>query len=263
MALDPTGNVYIAGTTTSGALTATSGAAFRTPSGASINSFVAKFDPNLNPLFVTFTGGGSMAVSSFAATADAVFITGTIFGSTLPVTAAGIIQTPAYGSTSNGFVERFSASGSALIYATYLSGAIGNTAPTAIVADAADNAYIAGNTTSPGYPTIAAVEPAQLGATSGFLTKLTPAGDGITFSTYIPGDGITSLAIDPVANNLLLSGSISLGQFPIATVSLHSPQSRIQSWCASRSMAAPSSPPRHLLLEPNPPPRQERLERHG
>jgi trimeric autotransporter adhesin len=219
LALDPAGNVYVTGTTTSGALTATAGAAFLTASGTAINSFVAKFDPNLNTFFVTFAGGGSMTAASIAATSDAVFITGSIFTATLPVTPSGIIQTPAFGSnTGNGFVEKFSSTGSTLLYATYLSGANGGTTPAAIVADTSDNAYITGNTSAPGYPTIAAVIPAMLGTTSGFLTKLTPAGDGITFSTYIPGGGITSLAIDPVANNLLLSGSISLGQFPVASV---------------------------------------------
>jgi hypothetical protein len=219
MALDPAGNVYVTGTTTSGALTATPGAAFPGMSGTSTNSFVAKFDSSLNPAFVTFAGGGLMAASSIAATTDAVFFTGSIFAATLPATPAGIIQVPAYGSTQNGFVEKFSANGSSLLYATYLSGANGSTTPAAIAADSADNAYIAGTTTSPGYPTIAAVVPEMLGATSGFLTRLTPAADGITFSTFIPGAGITSLAIDPVANNLLLSGSISLGQFPVATAS--------------------------------------------
>ena len=127
---------------------------------------------------------------------DAVFITGTVYlpNGTVPVTAAGIIQTPAFGSQWNGFVEKFSASGSSLLYATYLSGAGGNTTPAAIVADAADDAYIAGTTTAPGYPTVAALVPNQLvttalGTTSGFLTKLTPAGDGIPFSTFIPGAG--------------------------------------------------------------------------
>ncbi len=219
MALDPAGNVYVTGTTSSGALTATAGAAFLTPTGTAINSFVAKFDPNLNTFFVTFAGSGSMSATSIAATSNAVFITGTIFSSTLPVTPSAIIQTPAFGSSGgNGFVEKFSSTGSALLYATYLSGANGNTNPTAIAADTSDNAYIAGNTTAPGYPTIAALIPAIPAATSGFLTKLTPAGDGFTFSTYIPGPGITSLALDPTANNLLLSGSIALGQFPIATV---------------------------------------------
>ena len=157
MALDPAGNVYVTGTTTSGALTSTSGAAFPNPADTSTNSFIGKFDANLNPLFVTFCGSGRMAASGIAATADAVFITGSIFTNTLPVTSAGIIQTPASGSFQNGFVERFNASGTALDYATYLSGQNGNTAPAAIVADSTDNAYIAGYTTSSGYPTLAAV----------------------------------------------------------------------------------------------------------
>jgi hypothetical protein len=218
MALDPAGNVYITGTTTSATMTATSGAAFTAASGSATNSFVAKFDANLNPIFVSFAGGSAMSATSIAVTADSVFITGSIFAATLPVTPAAIIQTPAKGSTENGFVEKFSADGSTLRYATYLGGASGNTTPSAIAADFADNAYIAGTTTSPGYPTIAALVPETLGATSGFLTRLTPAGDGITFSTYIPGAGIGSLALDPAANNLLLAGSISLGQFPVATV---------------------------------------------
>ena len=201
-------------------MTATAGAAFLTPSGTAINSFIAKFDPNLNTFFVTFAGGSSITAASIAATSDAVFITGSIFATTLPVTPSGIIQTPAPGSTQNGFVEKFSSTGATLLYATYLSGANGSTTPAAIVADASDNAYIAGTTTATGYPTIAAVVPAILGTTTGFLTKLTPTGNGIAFSTFIPGGGITSLAIDPVANNLLLSGSISLGQFPIATVQI-------------------------------------------
>jgi hypothetical protein len=226
MALDPAGNVYVTGTTGSGSLTATSGAAFPAASGTATNSFVAKFGANLgSPLFVTFCGGGTMDAGAIAATSDAVFLTGTIYQATLPVTPAGIIQAPAFGSSWNGFVEKFSASGSSLLYATYLSGASGNTSPAAIAADSSDDAYIAGMTTAPGYPTVAALVPnllatQALGATTGFLTKLTPSGNGITFSTFIPGAGITSLAIDPVAGNLLLSGSVSLGQFPVTNVSM-------------------------------------------
>jgi hypothetical protein len=220
LALDPSGNVYITGTTTSGALTATSGAAFLTASGSAINSFVAKFDANLNTVFVSFAGGSSMTAASIAATADAVLVTGSIYATTLPVTPSAIVQAPAFGSSQNGFVEKFSSTGSTLLYATYLSGANGNTTPAAIVADASDNAYIAGTTTAPGYPTVAAVVPAMLGTTSGFLSKLTPAGDGITFSTFIPGAGISSLALEPIARNLLLSGPVSLGQFPVASVQI-------------------------------------------
>jgi hypothetical protein len=219
MAIDPSGNLYITGTTTSGSITATPGAAFSSASDSSTNVFIGKFDPNLNPLFVTYAGSGHLAVTGIAATNDSVFITGSIFSSTLPVTASSIVQSPASGSFQNGFVERFNAAGTTLIYATYLSGQNGDTAPAAIAADVEDNAYITGFTTSSGYPTLSALVPTILGTTSGFLTRLAPAADKIIFSTFIPGPGITSIAIDPSAQNLLLSGSVALGQFPVAMVS--------------------------------------------
>jgi trimeric autotransporter adhesin len=231
MALDPAGNVYITGTTTSGALATSSAAAFPSPAGTSTNSFIGKFDQNLNPIFLTYAGSSRTAASAIAATANAVYISGSIFSSTLPVTPSAIIQAPAFGSLQNGFVEAFNTSGTGLLYATYLSGqslnGAANTAPAAIAADSSGNTYIAGYTTSSGYPTLNALVPNIIpntaGTTSGFLTKLTPAADGILFSTFIPGAGITSIALapspqDPATQTLLLSGSIALGQFPVATV---------------------------------------------
>lgn len=218
MALDPAGNVYVTGTTSSGALTATAGAAFLTATGTGVNSFIAKFDGNLNTYFVSFAGADSIAASGIAVTNDAVFLTGSIYSSNLPVTSSGVIQAPAYGSTGNGFVERFSASGSTLVYATYLSGAGGNTSANAIVADASDNAYVAGYTTAPGYPTVNGLLPELPGTAAGFVTKLSAAGDAIVFSTFIPGTGVSSLALDPAKSDLLLSGGISLGQFPVTAL---------------------------------------------
>jgi len=218
LALDPSGNIYIAGTTTSGSLTATSGAAFPSRADASTNSFIAKFDASLSPIFVTFAGSGRMGVTSIAATADGVFITGSISSANLPVTPNAFTQTPAANTTQNGFVEKFDPTDATLLYATYLSGANGNTVPSAIAADTSGNAYIAGHTTSPGYPTLNAFVPEILGINSGFLTKLTPDGNGIAFSTFIPGIGIASMALDSTAQNLLLSGAVALGQFPVATV---------------------------------------------
>jgi hypothetical protein len=218
MALDPAGNVYVTGTTTSGALSATSGVAFPARADSSTNSFVARFDSALNPVFVTYAGSGSMAATAIAATSNAVFITGSIFAATLPVTASAIIQTPAPGSNGNGFVECFNSSGNALLYSTYLSGYGGDTAPAAIAVDASGNPYITGYTTSSGYPTVAAVVPSIIGTASGFLTKLSAVGDAIVFSTFIPGEGMTSIAMDRSSQNLLLSGSVALGGFPVTSV---------------------------------------------
>src|SRR3984893_5089444 len=85
LALDPAVNLYVAGTTTSGSITATSAAAFPVPTGTSTNAFIGKFDSNLNQVFLTYTGSGGLSVTGVAATADAVFITGSIFGANLPV----------------------------------------------------------------------------------------------------------------------------------------------------------------------------------
>src|SRR6185437_7487379 len=213
---DPNGNVYITGTCASGALSGTSGVPFPAAADGSTNSFVAKLDSQLNLVFLTFVGSGHTAVSSIAANANGVFVTGSIFSSTLPVTPAGLEQTPASASNINGFVESFSANGATLNYATYLSGANGDTEPAAIVAGSAGHAIVAGETSSAGFPTFKALQPAIEGSTSGFLTELTPAGDGIVYSTFVAGSGITGLALDTAANSLLLTGRVSLGQFPVA-----------------------------------------------
>ena len=220
MAIDPTGNIDITGTSNSGILAGTPGTAFPSPADTSTNSFVASFDSALTPHFLTFCGSSRTAASAIAVTADAIFITGSLFSATLPVTPSAILQAPATGSFQNGFAEKFNLTGSALLYATYLTGANGQTAPAAIAADPADNAYIAGYTSAIGLPTLNAIVPEALGPTSGFLLRLTSAADGIVFSTFIPGPGITSLSYDRTAQNLLLSGPVALGQFPVANVSI-------------------------------------------
>src|SRR5580698_2795308 len=212
---DSSGNLYITGTSTSGSLAGTSGVPFPTPADSSTNSFVAKLDSQLNLVFLTFVGSSHTAVSSIAANENAVFVTGSIFSSTLPVTAA-VQQAPATGSSTNGFVESFSADGATLNYATYLTGASGDTEPAVIVVNSAGHAIIAGETSSAGFPTLYALQSAILGSTSGFLTELTPGGDGIVYSTYIAGSGITGLAFNTAASSLLLTGNVALGQFPVA-----------------------------------------------
>jgi hypothetical protein len=218
IALDSSGNVYIAGTSTSGSLAATSGAAVGSATPGTTNSFVAKFDANLDELFLTFTGGSRIAASGIGASGDRVFVSGRTYGSDLPVSATAVGQAPASGSVQNGFVEAFSADGTTLEYATYLTGAQGDTTPTGIAVDAGDDAWVVGSTTASGFPTIAAVVPAMLSNPSGFLLQLTPAGDGIVYSTFVPGAGLSSVALDSTGLNLLISGQVALGQFPVDTV---------------------------------------------
>ena len=218
MTLDPTGNVYITGTSSSGQLHATSGAAFSNPAAGTSGSFVARFDADLNPSWVSFTGGSRISASAVAANSNAVFVTGITYGSDLPVSDSAIIQQPAYGSVQNGFVEKFSADGTSLLYDSYVSGAAGDTTPTGIAVDANDDAWLVGSTTASGFPTLAALVPEALSNPSGFLMEFTPAADGIIFSTFVPGTGLASVALDAASQTLVASGNVALGQFPLDTV---------------------------------------------
>ncbi|MGI4758029.1 MAG: SBBP repeat-containing protein, partial [Janthinobacterium lividum] len=93
--LDPAGNIYVVGTTNSlGSVAGTAGTAFPNRAGTRTNSFLAKFSPQLQEQWLTFCGAEPLAVTSVAATADAVVVTGSIFASTLPVTSGAVQQAP-------------------------------------------------------------------------------------------------------------------------------------------------------------------------
>lgn len=224
LALDSAGYVYVAGTSTSlGSITGTSGASFPNRADSTTNSFVARFSPAFALDWLSFAGSGKTSVTAIDATTSAVYITGGIYTNTLPVTPSGIQQTPSVNSSGNGFVEAFHASNGTLQYATYLTGANGDTQPAAIVVDSVGAVYVAGTTTATGYPTTSALVPVMryggLNPVSGFVSKLTAAGDGFVFSTFIPGGGITSAALDTSNfSALLLSGNISSGLFPLTNV---------------------------------------------
>jgi hypothetical protein len=221
IAIDPSGNIYVTGTSTSSTLTGTSGTAFPTRYDTTTNSFLAKYDANLTPLWLTFLGAGATSATSIAATSSGVFVTGLTYSQTFPITSSAIQQTPSPNGNQNGFAEAFTTAGT-LTYATYLNGANGNTTPTGIAADANGNAYITGSTTATGFPTLNALVPnipnTTTSTTSGFLTALNPTGSAFLYSTFIPGTGLTSIALDPTTQTLLLTGNIAPGQFPIATV---------------------------------------------
>jgi hypothetical protein len=219
LALDPSGNIYVTGTTTSTALMGSAGTAFPTRYDPTTNSFLAKYDSNLNPIWLTFLGAGSTASTALAATASGALVTGITYSQSFPVTSSAIQQTPSPNDQQNGFVESFTTTGS-LNYATYLNAFNGSVAPAAIAADTSSNAYIAGLTTATGFPTVSALVPNALTNSSGFLTALNPVGSSFLYSTFIPGTGITSIALDTSSQTLILSGNIAPGQFPLTNVSM-------------------------------------------
>jgi hypothetical protein len=110
-------------------------------------------------------------------------------------------------------VTAFNASGSALIYSTYLgldSEGLG------IAVDSLGDAYVAGDTSSATFPTLNAVQPSYHGNFDAFLTVLNPRGSALVSSTYFGGSGAEfayGIALDSF-NNAYLTGSTNSLDFP-------------------------------------------------
>src|SRR6185295_10369793 len=192
IAVDQQGNVYVAGTTSAGlnstnTFPVTPGAAFTNWTRGS--GFVTKLNPFGSQLvYSTFVPGAS--VSALALDRDGnAYITGT--GSLAFPASADAFQTAPKASTNAfpGIVAKLNASGSALAYATYLSGSgspNGNDNPESIAVDAAGNVFITGWTYSIDFPvTSGAFRTTIPGPRSIFLTKLNPQGNGLVYSTYL------------------------------------------------------------------------------
>ena len=84
-------------------------------------------------------------------------------------------------------VAKLNASGSALLYATYLSGN-GLTIPQGIAIDAAGDAFVAGFTQAADFPvTPGAFQTAYFPSAEymEFVTKLNPQGTGLVYSTFL------------------------------------------------------------------------------
>src|SRR5690606_1752969 len=91
------------------------------------------------------------------------------------------------GGLTDAFVARLNATGTALIYATYLGG--GNLDFGAgIRVDADNNAYVTGGTSSADFPvTPGSFDTSFNGASDVFVSKLNPTGSMLLYSTFVGG----------------------------------------------------------------------------
>src|SRR5262249_44325219 len=113
---------------------------------------------------------------------------------------------PTNGGGYDAFVAKLNASGSALVYATYLGGS-GDDVANGIAVDLAGNAYVTGWTYSANFPTANPFQ-ADNGFISGTAFKSTNAGNTWSdTSTGLPGFSISALAVDPVTPSTLYAGT--------------------------------------------------------
>jgi Big-like domain-containing protein/centrosomal CEP192-like protein/beta-propeller repeat-containing protein/ASPM-SPD-2-Hydin domain-containing protein/HYDIN/CFA65/VesB family protein len=245
VAIDSLGKAYITGWTDSPDFPTTTGA-FQTKCGTDglcnglWDAFVAKLDPTKSGaaslVYSTFLGGSGtdfglgIAVDS----SGNAYVTGTtganvntqfVGSSALPSkdfpTTAGAFQATCPGTctTDSAWVTKLNASGSALLYSTYLGGN-GNTDAGyfgSIALDSALNAYVTGFTAATDFPTQNPVQKTYGGGTAdAYVTELNSNGSALVFSTYLGGsslDEAISIALDKSAD-MYVTGLTSSTNFP-------------------------------------------------
>jgi gliding motility-associated-like protein len=206
--LDSLNNAYISGQTFSTNYPITAGA-YQTNNGGSNDIFVTKLNSNGTSLIYSTYLGGNQGEDCFAITLDTsnnAYITGATYSSDFDVTL-GAYQT-VFGGGTDVIVAKLNASGSALIYSTFIGGGI-NEWGSSIALDASNNAYITGSTNSFDYDiTLGAYQTTFAGGSDVFVTKLNATGSALIYSTYIGGGNseISYAIVLDNSNNAYITG---------------------------------------------------------
>lgn len=226
IAVDALGNAYVTGSTLSDNFPTLN--CFQCTRRGVNDTFVTKFDPAGGLVFSTYFGGANddrargIAVDS----TGNVHIAGSTASTDLPT--ANALQ-PALGGNFDAFVAKFNATGTGLIFSTYLGGSGSDNRGTvaeaiaAITLDADGNVYLAGTTSSTNFPVVNAYQSALRGTSDAYVAKISPTGGVLLYSTYVGGadsagrlDQAFSIALD-CADNILITGLTATRDFPTTT----------------------------------------------
>ncbi len=202
IAVDSSGNAYVAGDTLSSDFPVTSGAAQTTPGGQA-DAFVAKLTTIGAMVFSTYLGGSAVEHAAGVAidSSGNVYVAGGTLSTNFPTV------TPIQAANAGGqdaFVAKIKSTGTSLVYSTYLGGSGGSAgAPeqaNGIAVDGSGNAYVAGVTPSANFPvTSGALQASNSGGSDAFVAKISAAGNALTYSTYLGGslfDQANAIAVD-------------------------------------------------------------------
>ncbi len=200
IAVDPSGNAYVTGQTSSSNFPTAS--AFQPAfGGGTSDAFVAKINPAGSAfIYSTYLGGIGTEVGygvAVDASANAI-VTGLTSSASFPTV---VPSQAALGGGVDAFVTKFNTAGSALVYSTFLGGSATDQA-SAVAIDAAGNAYVTGFTASTNFPTSSPLQAANAGGEDAFVTKFSPAG-ALSYSTYLGGGGNDrgyGIALENLAN---------------------------------------------------------------
>jgi len=218
IAIDTSGNAYIAGDTQSTDFPTLKAA--QAAFGGQTDAFAAKLSSSGALLLSTYLGGsasehaGGIAVDS----GGNVYTAGGTYSVNFPVMNA-LENFNAGGQVA--FVTKLAAGGSAFIYSTYLGGTGTGNMPqqaNAIAVDVSGDAYVTGVTGSTAFPiTSGALRTSANGMQDAFVSKLNPSGNALVYSTYLGGstsNWASGIAVDS-SGNAYVAGQTSCVDFPM------------------------------------------------
>jgi hypothetical protein len=199
IAVDGSGNVYVAGDTSSPNFPASG---FQNTNRGSQDAFVSKLSGDGSHLLYSSYLGGAGDDHAAALAVDAggsAYVTGSTYSSNFPVAAA---WQGSLGGGQDAFVARLGVTGSTLVFSTFVGGSGGALglpeAGQGIALDGQGNAYIAGVTSSANFPLLNPLQSSLRGATDAFVVKLNASGVP-SYSTYLGGtgaDAANAIAVD-------------------------------------------------------------------
>ena len=167
IAVDSAGNAYVTGITDSANFPTMNPLQYICGAGSNYDAFVSKINSTGSALVYSTFLGGCRDDSGHGITVDGAgyaYVTGITDSGNFPVTP-GAFQTTCCGA----FVTKINATGSALVYSTYLDAGSGY----GIAVDGAGDAYVTGSAVT-GFPTMNPLQPANGGGFDAFVTTINP-----------------------------------------------------------------------------------------
>jgi hypothetical protein len=217
IAIDGSGNAYIAGETISTNFPTAGSPPYQSARSGSTDAFVAKLNASGTALlYSTYLGGSSSQVARAIAVDSngSAYIAGNTSSTDFPVTPGAFVTSRSQ-FVETGFVSKLNSTGASLAYSTYIGTGSGNndTYVYGIAVDTAGCAYIAGETGDWGLPTSpTAFQPSLNYYNDAFVFKLNAQGTGAVYGTYLGGheyDGAYGIALDSSGNAYIAGHTVS------------------------------------------------------
>lgn len=216
IAVTSTGAAHVTGHTSSSNFPVAN--AFRsTFGGGSYDAFVTKFSPTGSTVsFSTYLGGSSEDYGTAIALdgAEQAYVAGYTWSTNFPV--LGGVQMGHAGAR-DGFLVKFAAAGTSLVWGTYLGGST-NDYIYALAVSPSGQAYVAGETASSNFPIWQGHQSAYGGGSAdAFLTAVTANGNAVSYSTFLGGSQLDlASGVAELGGSVVVCGQTGSSNFPVA-----------------------------------------------